>query len=164
MPPHVGPRFSGVGVAALYVLPAILALDAAYRPAAAWRRIQRHKPRWVVLFLAPGPVGWLVGSAIPAVAVAGFSAFYMAKVRSELDAATALELAASDPSAYPAVRHAEAAAAPLLVGVPVVGFALMLAASATGRERAVALVFAVLGTVTTMIAIAIIRRQSDSAP
>ena len=146
-------------MAAFYVLPAILAIDALSRPRSAWERAGRRKWIWVATFLAPVPLSVLAGSIIPAVVVAGASAFYMAKIRSLLDAAMILELS-PDPSAFREHEARRAAAAPWLVGLPVMGVGVAAATSATGPERLLAAAIGLAGFAGSAIASAVIYQRA----
>lgn len=79
-------------LAPLYVLPIVLMFDALLHPSGAWRRLSRNRYRWVAVFAAVPLLGLETGTSYIAYAVAPFSIFYMARVRSQLGAATALEL------------------------------------------------------------------------
>ena len=135
-------RFAAVGFAVLYVLPLVLAVDALVRPRAAWRRIGRSKLLWVTAFAAAPVVGFTLRSPVPAVVVAGFSFFYLAKVRSLLDAATELELALRGWRVDAGTMEALTG---LLFAIPFLPFLIIAATAEQRDDRLVALAFAVAG-------------------
>ena len=125
-------------MAVLFVLPGVLALDALSRPSGSWSRISRSRWRWIGIFLAAPVASLASGSFTPALVVAPFSFFYMARVRSVLDVATGLDGTSIDRRALTSAQK-EALAPILLGGLPVLALMGIAFWSGGTKERLVAI-------------------------
>ena len=84
-------RGLGLWIAVFYLLPLILAVEAAVQPRAAWRMAGQSRAVWIAAF-AGGPVASMVtGLAWPALGSVIASAIWMAKLRSTLLIAAGVE-------------------------------------------------------------------------
>jgi hypothetical protein len=77
-------RGLGIWIAVFYVLPMVLAVEAALQPRAAWQAVDQRRVVWLGIFLGGPVISMVTKSQWPALGTVILSFAYMARIRSSL--------------------------------------------------------------------------------